>query len=133
LPYETAYGTLAGSQLQAGTIRDLREKLQVDPAAPPHVFAYQTDAWIYLTLPADNPTPFALLRPVYNTPEQFQTAIDHLERDPQAVVFLGLLTVKQDDPFLAYLRKGWRETAEIGPPVFLGTSLYRLWTREPTG
>ena len=69
--------------------------------APPRIFAYPTAAWIYLMLPADNPTPFCLLLPRYNTPEQFETAKGHLERDPQAFVFL-MSHAKPNDPFVQY-------------------------------
>jgi len=131
--YETAFGKLAGFDLQAETMRDLREKVPVEGPAPPRIFAYPTDAWVYLALPADNPTPFALLRPVYNTPEQFQTAIDRLEQDPQALVFLNRFSMKPDDPFLVYLRSRWPVVTGIGPPVFMGTTLYKLYAREPTG
>ena len=131
--YETAFGTLAGSDLQARTLQDLREKVPADGTAPARLFAYPTDAWLYLALPADNPTPFALLRPVYNTPEQMQTAIDRLEQDPRALVLVDGLMVKPDDPFVAYLRLRWRDVAGVGPPVFLGAPLFRLYARDPAG
>jgi hypothetical protein len=131
--FDTAFGRLAGSPLQAGTIHDLRAELHVDDAKPPHLFAYSTDAWIYLTLPADNPTQFALLRPVYNTPEQVQAAIDSLERDPQALVLLSMLANTPDDPFVVYLRSKWHEVAGAGPPIFVGTPVYRLYARDGAG
>jgi len=132
--YQTAFGTLAaGSAFQAETIRDLRAALRVDAGAPPRLFAHSTDAWIYLALPADNPTPFALLRPGYNTPAQFQTAIDRLERDPHAVVLLNLFSTPPDDPFVVYLRTRWRDVAGIGPPIFVGKPLYRLYARDAAG
>lgn len=131
--YETAFGTLAGSDLQAQTMRDLREKVPADGTGPRRIFAYPTDAWLYLALPADNPTPFALLRPVYNTPEQMQTAIDRLEQDPQALVLVNGLLVKPDDPFVAYLRSRWRDVAGVGPPVLRGGPFYRLYARDPAG
>ncbi len=131
--YETAFGTLAGSSLQADTIRDLRDKVPREGDGPPHLFAFPTDAWLYLALPADNPTPFSLLRPVYNTPEQIEEAIDRLERDPRAVVFVNGLAAKPDDPFLVYLRSHWHEIAGIGPPVLMGQPLFRLYGRGPAG
>jgi hypothetical protein len=131
--YETAFGTLAGFDLQAETIRDLRRKVPWDGTVPPRIFAYPTDAWVYLTLPADDPTPFALLRPVYNTPEQFQSAVDRLEQDPRALVFVNGFTMKADDPFFVYLQSRWRVVAGVGPPVFMGDPLYKLYAREPTG
>jgi hypothetical protein len=128
--YDSAFGTLAARELQRDTIRDLREFLHVDAAAPPRVFAYPTDAWIYLTLPADNPTAFSLLRPVYNTPEQIQQAIDEVDRDPNAMILLNVLFSKPDDPFIAYLNAHWHDVAGVGPGVIMGGPVYRLYARN---
>ena len=128
--YENAFGRLASREMQRDTIRDLRELLHVDAAKPPRLFAYPTDAWIYLALPADNPTAFALLRPVYNTPEQIQQAIDELDRDPNAVVLLNILLTKPDDPFVQYLNAHWHDVAGAGPGIILGAPVYRLYERN---
>jgi hypothetical protein len=129
--YESAFGTIAGRELQRDTLIDLRRMLHVDDAVPPRVFSYPTDAWIYLTLPADNPTSFSLLRPVYNTPEQYQMAIDQLERDPQALVLKNGLFVKPDDPLVAYMNQRWHDVGGAGPPIFMRTPLYHLFARSP--
>jgi hypothetical protein len=131
--YSTAFGTLAGRAEQRDTIRDLRQQLHVDAADPPRLFAYPTDAWLYLALPADNPTPFSLLRPIYNTPEQFQTAIKKLDADPQAIIVLNLfagLFAQKGDPFMPYLNANWHDVGGIGPGVILGAPLYRLFIRN---
>jgi hypothetical protein len=132
IPYESAFGRIWGRELQQQTVADVQRFLHVDPDKPPRIFAYPTDAWIYLTVPADNPTSFSLLRPVYNTPEQIQMAIDQLDRDPQAIVFLNTLFVKKGDPIMAYLDEHWHEVATAGPGVILGDPLYRLYARNPT-
>ncbi len=131
VPYDNAFGRIASRDQQRQTIADMRAFLHVDPAAPPRIFAYPTDAWIYLVLPADNPTAFSLLRPVYNTPEQSQTAIDQVDRDPKAMVFVNALFAKKDDPFMQYLNANWHEVAGLGPGVILGAPLYRLYARNP--
>ena len=41
--------------------------------------------------------------------------------------------MKADDLFLVYLRSPWPVVTGIGPPVFMGTTLYELYAREPTG
>ena len=125
--FETAFGTLAGASLQAETIRDLAAKVPRADGVTPRVFSYPTDAWIYLALPADNPTRFALLRPGYNTPQQLQEAMDYLDHDPAAMVIVNGFAVKHDDPFFAQLKTHWYEIAGIGPPVFLGLPLYTLY------
>jgi hypothetical protein len=129
--FPTAFGTLAGREIQRDTIKDLHEKLHVKDAAPPRLFAYPTDAWIYLALPADNPTPFCLLRPVYNTPEQFKQAMDQLDRDPQARVLLNVLFSKPEDPFIQYLNEHWHDVTGVGPGVIMGAPLYRLYAPNP--
>lgn len=129
--YETAFGTLAGWQMRADTLRELREKLHVDGRTP-RLFAYQNDAWIYLTLPADNPTPFALLHPVYNSPAQVQEAIDRLERDPEARVLVNTLATEPGDPFMEYLKGHFRDVAGVGP-VVRGAPVYRIFERIPEG
>jgi hypothetical protein len=128
--YDSAFGQIAARDVQSQTIKDIREFLRVDPATPPRIFAYPTDAWIYLALPADNPTAFSLLRPVYNTPEQTQRAIEQVDRDPEAVVLVNVLFAKQDDPFMAYLNAHWHEVAGVGPGIILGTPVYRLYMRN---
>jgi hypothetical protein len=125
--YDTAFGTIAGTTVDRNTIGELREKLRVNEAAPPRLFAYPSDAWINLALPADNPTPFSLLRPVYSTPEQFETAKEHLERDPQALVLVNLVFTKPNDPFLKYVRTRFHKIANVSPPI------YELYERNPSG
>jgi hypothetical protein len=102
--YDSAFGRIAGAAWQQSTFAALREKVRVDGAAPPRIFAYPTDAWIYLTLPADNPTPFCLLRPGYNTAEQVEIAKEHLERDPGTLVFINMFHTKPADPFVQHVR-----------------------------
>ncbi len=130
--YETAFGTLAGWELRAIALRELRQQLAPDPSAPPPLFAYQADAWLYLALPADNPTPFAQLRPVYNSPAQIQQAIDRLERHPRARVVVNVLGPEPGDPFMAYLREHFRDVGGAGP-IVRGVPVYRIFEREPPG
>ena len=82
-------------------------------------------------MPAHNPTAFSLLRPVYNTPEQIQTAIDQVDRDPKAMVFVNALFAKKDDAFIQYLNANWHEVAGLGPGIMLGGPLYHLYARNP--
>jgi hypothetical protein len=120
--FETAFGTLAGAEWQAAVLRNLRAR-QPGDATTPHLFAYPTDAWLYLALPADNPTPFALLRPVYNTSEQIETALDRLRHDQRASVVVNTLYVKRHDPVLDFLVEHYRDVGPIGAPGF-----FRLFT-----
>ncbi len=67
------------------------------------LFSYPNDASLYLTLPGDNPTPFSLLIPGYNTPEQFRIAFDALERRRPDYVIVGVLSLGPKDPLMKFL------------------------------
>jgi hypothetical protein len=126
IPYETAFGTLAGDGSQRDTIRDLRRELAVE-GAPPRLLAYPGDAWIYLALPADNPTRFALFFPGYNSPEQTVETMDRLRNDPQAAVLVNTLFPEPDGPFGAFLKEHYRRVVDIGPFSIQGKPRYRLY------
>jgi 4-amino-4-deoxy-L-arabinose transferase-like glycosyltransferase len=131
--YPTAFGTLAGSRQTRDLLRELRRKLPTDGPTPPRLLAYPMDAWLYLALPADNPTPFCLLRPGYNTPGQFETAIERLDRDPRAFVLVNVLLgsgKRRDAAFSAYLRTHFHEIARLGPAGQWKMRLYRLYARN---
>jgi hypothetical protein len=100
--YETAFGTVAGTE---GS-RDIFERVQAVvagvPAARRTIFAYP-NASFYLTLPGENPTPFSLLMAGLDSPEQFRIAFDALERRPPDYVLLGRLYVRPGDPLLRFV------------------------------
>lgn len=128
--FDTAFGTLAGLPAHAETVRELRARLDVERNGPPPLFAHPTDAWLYLALPADNPTRYTLLRPGYNTPEQFAEALADIERDPRTAVVFNILGELPDDPVRERLEAHWQETARFGA-VGEGFRLYRLFQRPP--
>ena len=120
---DSAFGTFAASPRQASVQREVLRVLPATGGAPYRLFAYPGDAWLYLTLPADNPTPYSLLRPVYSTPEQTQTAIDHVERDPQAAVFVNALFAKPTDPFVRFVEERFQ------PPIHLEVLPFVVYLR----
>jgi hypothetical protein len=101
--YETAFGTIAGTEGHRRTFERLQAAVAGVPAGRRIVFSYPNDASLYLTLPGENPTPFALLVPGYNTAEQFRTAFDALERRRADYVIVGILLVKPGDPLMKFL------------------------------
>jgi hypothetical protein len=125
--FETAFGRIAGNEREAQTFADLRTLFPNAVVSRPRLYSYSTDADVYLKLPADNPTPFSLLRPGYNTPEQIQEAIDDVRRDPTVRVLVDVLGLRPDDPFLAFLNSSYHPVAGVGP-VVSGTPLFHLYT-----
>ena len=127
--FHTAFGTLAGPESQSRTYADLQDLLAGLHVEHPRLFSYPTDAWLYLALPADNPTPFSLLRPRYNTPEQIRTAIDLLAADPRALVLL-LPLVSPNDPVLRFILEHYDEVGGAGPRPVPDFPLYRLYSSK---
>jgi hypothetical protein len=120
---ETAFGTIAGPAFQADALRELRPWLR-DAAASPRLYAYPGDAWLYLVLPADNPTPFASLWLRVHTPEQMETAKQRLAREPTTPVLVNTFWVKRDDPFVAYVQANYQDVGGVG-------RLHRLFLAKP--
>ncbi|MGH7786700.1 MAG: hypothetical protein ACRERC_07520, partial [Candidatus Binatia bacterium] len=122
---DSAFGTIAASARQASLLRDLRTLPPSPNGQPYRLFAYPSDAWIYLTLPADNPTPFSLMMPVYSSAAQTQTVIDVLERDRQVAVLVNALFARDADPFVIHVK------AHFLPPIYLETQPYVVYRRPP--
>src|SRR5262249_35967663 len=121
----SAFGTLALSEDAASMLRDLQSQFAAGRDAPPRLFAYPSDAWLYLALPADNPTPFNMLAPRYNTPEQFATAIARLRADPDAFVLVRWLLLRKGDPIQELLDHEYKVVrGGIGTPGKFGPNLY---------
>jgi hypothetical protein len=127
--FDTAFGTLAGPEIQSLTYADLQNLLARLHVEHPQLFSYPTDAWVYLTLPADNPTPFSLLRPRYNAPEQIRTAIDRLTADPRALVLL-LRLVASNDPVLRFIQENYDGVGSAGPTLVPGFKAYGLFASK---
>jgi hypothetical protein len=125
----SAFGTLALSEDGARTLGDLQSQFAAVRDAPPRIFGYPSDAWLYLALPADNPTPFCLLRAGYNTPEQFATAIARLRADPDAFVLVRWLFLGKGDPIQELLDHEYQVVRRIGPPLKFGMYGIYLYAR----
>jgi hypothetical protein len=124
---ESAFGTLDAPAYYDEVTRELQRLVPTGAERPARLFAYPADAWLYLALPADNPTRFALLRPRYSTPEQIEEARAALLADPQARVVVNLFLTAPDDPMLPWLRANYVDAAGLGPANAQGVHLYRLF------
>jgi hypothetical protein len=112
----SAFGTLATNERNARVLRELQEWFAAHQRGRPRLFAYPADAWLYLALPADNPTPFCLLLKGYNTPKQFETAIALLRAEPTAFVSLSWLMLRPGDPINAFLDAEYERLGGFGEP-----------------
>jgi hypothetical protein len=126
----SAFGTLALSEGGARVLQDLQSEFAPGRDAPPRILAYPADAWLYLALPADNPTPFCLLKAGYNTPQQFDTAIARLRADPDAFVLVRWMLVKKGDPIQELLDQEYEVVRGVGVPRKLGLQDAYLYARS---
>jgi hypothetical protein len=121
--YETAFGTVASNDFGRDIGERLRALVSEVPEGRRTVFSYPGEASLYLTLPAENPTPFSLLVPGYNTPEQFRTAFAALaDGGADYVVVAPLFVRRADDPLIKFLEGRYvlRERLSVlGPDVYV--------------
>ena len=83
--------------------------------ARPALFSYPGDAWLYLVVPAENPTPYSLLLPRYNSAEQYADAIAAIERRHTPYLVLLSAMIPDDDPILRYAREHFEPVATPWP------------------
>jgi 4-amino-4-deoxy-L-arabinose transferase-like glycosyltransferase len=118
----TAFGTIANNDTGRDIVAHLRRSVSVVPDDRRRVFSYPADASLYLTLPATNPTPFSLLRPGYNTAEQFQAVFDALGNGGADFVIVAPLFVNPaTDPVLQFLPGRYVRQERLG---VLGPDVY---------
>jgi hypothetical protein len=112
--YESAMGTLDGGKQQGQLVERIREKVPPDAEGRRTVFVYPSEPWLYLTVPADNPTPYAIIFRGYNSEEQFARVFDALENRPVNHVVICGGFLRKDDPVLAHVRDRYDRIGTAG-------------------
>lgn len=112
--FESAVGTLHGTAADRQLLEGVRQVLSQDPSDHKTLFSYPADAWLYLAAPADNPTPFALMYPGFNSPEQFQEAIDALQKRPADCLVVNVGLVHESDPVVQFQVGRYQRRATVG-------------------
>jgi hypothetical protein len=79
------------------------------------MFMYPSEAWLYLAVPADNPTRFSLLLRLYNPPEHFREVLDTLEAREVPYLTINRSWIKKDDPVLSALPGRYQPLVDVGP------------------
>jgi hypothetical protein len=93
----------------------------------PPLFSYPNYATLYLVTGMANPTPYEVLLPGYNRPDQIEHAIALLEarRVPYVVVALPLSLPWREDPLVAYLTPRYYRVPYGGRRGIRGLTLFR--------
>ncbi|HJQ84540.1 MAG TPA: hypothetical protein VKA21_10715, partial [Candidatus Binatia bacterium] len=123
--YESAIGPLDGGPNQGALVERVRELVPPDATGRRVIFVYPSEPWLYLALPADNPTPYGILFRGYNSDAQYARVFEVMEHRPvdYAVVCGALL--RRDDPVVLYLKERYDH---IGSGGFL--NLCKIWARK---
>jgi len=111
-PVATPIGTLRLGPGERALLEIVRNV--VGPARPA-LFSYPGDAWLYLVVPAENPTPYSLLMPRYNSAQQYADAIAAIERRHTPYLVLLSAMLPDDDPILRYARERFEAVATPWP------------------
>ena len=113
--FPTAFGTLAGQGPERRLVERVREILGTDGAESKPLFVYPAEAWLYLAVPADNPTRYSLLLLRYNPPEHFREALARLDAADVEHVVVNASWLRAGDPVLAWLEGRYVPVAGVGP------------------
>jgi hypothetical protein len=111
--FDSAVGTLYGDASSRQLLRAVQQVLQLSPSQRKTLYSYPADAWLYLAAPADNPSPFAVLVPRYNSPEQFQETIAALQARPPDCVVVNV-GMRQEDPVLRSQAGRYKRLNRVG-------------------
>lgn len=90
---ETAFGPVRADPAMARLFRAVRAHLVREPDGRSWLYSYPDDAWLYLTVPGDDPTPYSIIAGFY-PPERMREVLDPLRagRAGTVVVFVPLAT-----------------------------------------
>jgi hypothetical protein len=117
--FDTAFGRLRGDAAMEALFRAVRDHAVPERDGRRLLFSYPDDAWLYLTLPADDPMRFSVLVPGFFPAEDVAEAVAVIEaRRPGTIVLLAAFA---DDPVGRAVRARYRPVAELPP--------YRIFVR----
>lgn len=107
---ETAFGRVDfATPGEAALVDQLRELLA--QAGTREFFAYPMYTSLYLTTDSDNPTPFHMMLPGWNTPAQYAAVVQVLETHRLPYVFACAVQPDTPDPILHFLAEHYERVS----------------------
>lgn len=90
--FETAFGVVQGDAMLERLFRAVRAHLVREPDGAAILYSYPDDAWLYLTVPGDDPTPYSIILASIYPPERVREVTEPLRarRPGTVVVFVPL-------------------------------------------
>jgi len=121
---ETDFGTIRVDSHMEQLFRAVRAHLVAEPSGRPQIYSFPNDAWLYLTLPADNVTPYSLLAARMFPPEDFASVVDVLRtgRAGTVVLITPLASGRVGGGILGAVEQGYDLVDEVKP--------YRIYVRH---
>jgi len=121
---ETAYGELYVDPIVPPLFAALQAHLVREPDGRAVFYSYPNEAWLYLALPAENPTPFSILIPEMFPDAYFEQVAAVLRaRTPGTVLILTLLL---DKPQAAMVQ----QAVDAGYDLAAELDLFRVYVRR---
>jgi len=118
---ETAFGPVRTDAASARLFRAVREHLVRDPDGRTWLYSYPDDAWLYLTVPGDDPTPYSIILASIYPPERVRQVTEPLRaRRAGTVVVLAPFAA---DSVPTMVAKDYDLVESVGP--------YRIYVRRP--
>jgi hypothetical protein len=118
---ETAFGVVQTNADSARLLRAVQAHLVREPDGRSLLYSYPDDAWLYLTVPGDDPTPYSIILASVYPPERVQQVTGPLRaRRPGTVVVLTPLASESIPRVIA-------EEYDLADEV----PQYRIYVRRP--
>jgi hypothetical protein len=123
LPVQTGFGTLRGNEFFERVLDGVRRNLVPEPTGRSLLYAYPNDAWLYLTLPAEDTARLDILTPAF--PQRYMDQVTDMLRAqrPGTVV---LMTLGKQNPTIVDAVTGGYDLAEEVYP-------FRIYVRRSPG
>jgi hypothetical protein len=111
---ETGFGTVQVDAPAARLFRAVRRHLVREPDGRRLLYSYPDDAWLYLVLPADDPTPYSILAPWMFPPESVQQVAEILRARVPGTVVVWAPAARGETPINTAIEEGYEVVEEVG-------------------
>lgn len=125
--WQTAFGPIRGTAGMQRLFEAIAQRLQPEADGRARLYLYPNDAWLFLTLPAENVTPFSSLVPVMFPASDFDTAVRIIAARSAgtAAVFAPVMVGEEGGRIRAALEAHYVLDAEV--------ENYRIYVRRAEG
>jgi hypothetical protein len=111
---ETGFGPIEVDRFMARVYHAVRGRLVREADGRSLLYSYPDDAWLYLVLPADDPTPYSILAPPMFPPESVREVSEILRARVPGTVVLWTPFAAPGSPIRSAVEEGYDAVQDVG-------------------